>query len=537
MRLRDVSVGKRLGASYLVLTALIVTCAGTGWWGLRQQAAAQRDLAALERVRDDIQAVKYNAADVTGWQGLVVADVGAFGYAYATGPEGFNRQGELKSKDAIYAGLAATNTADMTAAERDEFAKLKPAWDEFFTWDATVMRWLSADTKAARAKAMTSINGGEASASYSKVLDITANLDASVNDRVEALRTEVDDAQNTALTVLVAALALAVVLAVLMGAWVTRSVVGPLVTVMAALRRLAGRDLTARVSVDRRDELGRLGDALNQTAESLRATISAIAGHAGTVSSASQELSQVSAQIAGASVDMDAQAAAVASSAGNVSGNVHTLQAGSSEMTQAIDEIARNAGEAARVAGEAVSVVDQTNHTVGKLSESSAEIGKAVAMITAIAEQTNLLALNATIEAARAGELGKGFAVVAGEVKELSQETARATDEIARLVKAIQTDSSHAAGAIDQIGAVVARISDFQTLIAAAVEEQTATTSEMGRNVSEVADSSADIATNIAGVATAVGATTAIAGRARENAESLARTSTELRELVAEFTL
>ncbi|MEU8238365.1 methyl-accepting chemotaxis protein [Actinoplanes missouriensis] len=537
MRLGDVSVGKRLGASYLVLTVLLFVCAGTGWWGLRQQAAAEQDLAALERVRDDIQTVQYNAADVTGWQGLVVADVGAFGYAYATGSKGFNRQGELKSKDTIYADLDAAHTADMTAAERTEFAKLKPAWDDFFTWDATVMKWLSTDDKAGLAKAMTSINGGEASASYSNVLEIAANLETSVNARVETLRAEIDDVHDTAVTVLAVALALAVVLAVLMGAWVTRSVVGPLATVMTALRRLADRDLTARADVNRRDELGRLGDALNETAESLRQTVSTIAGHAGTVSSASQELSQVSAQIARASEDMDAQAAAVASSAGNVSGNVHTLQAGSSEMTQAIDEIARNAGEAARVAGEAVSVVDQTNRTVSKLSDSSAEIGNAVAMITAIAEQTNLLALNATIEAARAGELGKGFAVVAGEVKELSQETARATDEIARLVKAIQTDSSHAAGAINEIGEVVARISDFQTLIAAAVEEQTATTSEMGRNVTEVADSSADIATNIAGVATAVGATTAIAGRARENADSLARTSTELRELVAKFTL
>ena len=531
------SVGVRLGVSYLILTALIVAAAGTGWWGLRQQATAQQELAVLEGVRDDIQAAKYNAADVTGWQGLVVADAGAFGYAYATGPKGYNRQGELKAKDAVYAGLQAANTSGMTADEQATFAQLTPAWDDFFTWDTTVMQWLSADTRAARAKAMTSINGGEASAAYGKILDITAALDESVSARAAVLRTEVDTAHDTALTMLGGALALAVVLAVLMGTWVTRSVVGPLATVMAALGRLADRDLTANVEVTRRDELGRLGEALNRTAASLRETVAAIVGHAGTVSSASQELSAVSGQIAGASADMDAQAAAVATSAGNVSGNVQTLQAGSSEMTQAIDEIARNAGEAARVAGEAVTAVEQTHRTVGKLGESSAEIGNVVALITAIAEQTNLLALNATIEAARAGELGKGFAVVAGEVKELSQETAKATDEIARLVQAIQTDTTNAVGAIDEIGEVVARISDFQTLIAAAVEEQTATTSEMGRNVAEVADSSADIASNIAGVAQAVGATTTVANRAQGNAESLARTSAELRELVAGFRL
>jgi methyl-accepting chemotaxis protein len=537
VRIGDVSVGKRLAVSYCALTALIVTSAGAGWWGLRQQAAAERELAVLEQVRDDIQDAKYNAADVTGWQGLWISDVAAYGYAYATGPDGYNRQGELKSKKALYEGLKATDTTGMTDEERARFGDLAPAWDDFFAWDEKLDDWLSADNRAALARTMDSVNGGEASEAYGKVLDITAALDESVNARVEALRAEVDQVRTTALTMLGVTLALAVLVAVVMGTWVTRSVVGPLAGVVAALRRLADRDLTVSVEVKGRDELGRLGEAVNETAASLRATVSAIAGHAGAVASASHELSAVSEQIADASTEMDSQAATVASSAGHVSGNVQTLQAGSAEMTQAIDEIARNAGEAARVAGEAVTVVKQTNNTVGKLGDSSTEIGNVVAMITKIAEQTNLLALNATIEAARAGELGKGFAVVAGEVKELSQETARATDEISRLVKAIQSDSHNAVGAISQIGDVVARISDFQTLIAAAVEEQTATTSEMSRNVTEVADSSADIATNIAGVAGAVGATTTIATKARENAGSLSRTSNELRELVAGFTL
>src|SRR3954467_3233965 len=101
MRISDVNVGKRLGASYLVLTALIGASAGVGWWGMRQQVAAEQKLAVLEHIRDDIEAIKYNAADVSGWQGLVVADVGAFGYSYATGPDGYNRQGELKSKETI----------------------------------------------------------------------------------------------------------------------------------------------------------------------------------------------------------------------------------------------------------------------------------------------------------------------------------------------------------------------------------------------------------------------------------------------------
>ncbi|MDI6099517.1 methyl-accepting chemotaxis protein [Actinoplanes sp. NEAU-A12] len=537
MRLRDVSVGTRLGASYLVLTSLIITSAGVGWWGLREQSDTQQQLAGLEQLRDDIQTAKYNAADVTGWQGLFIADVGAFGYTYATGPDGYNRQGELKSKDAIYDGITATHVSEMTAAEQAEFAKLKPAWDDFFQWDATITQWLAEDTTASRAKAMKSVNGGEASESYGKVLEITGALDESVSARAEALRAEVQEVRDTGVRALGGALLLAVVLAVLMGTFVTRSVVRPLAVAVGALNRLAARDLTVRVELDRNDELGRLGTALNSTAASLRDTVSAIAGHAGTVSVASKELSEVSSRVAASSVEIDAQAAAVADAAGNVSGNVGTLEAGSSEMNLAIDEIARNAGEAARVAGEAVGAVTQTNEMMGKLGASSAEIGSVVALITSIAEQTNLLALNATIEAARAGELGKGFAVVAGEVKELAQQTAKATEEITSLVQALQADSSNAVRSIGQIGEVVTRISDYQTLIAAAVEEQTATTSEMGRNVAEVSGSSADIATNIAKVAAAVGSTTTVVNQAQDSAANLARTSTDLHDLVVSFKL
>ncbi len=150
----------------------------------------------------------------------------------------------------------------------------------------------------------------------------------------------------------------------------------------------------------------------------------------------------------------------------------------------------------------------ETNATVSSLGESSAEIGNVVKVITSIAEQTNLLALNATIEAARAGEAGKGFAVVANEVKELAQETARATEDIARRVEAIQSDTTGAVDAINRISAIIERINDFQTTISSAVEEQTATTAEMSRNVTEASTGAVQIAKNIAGVAQAARDTT-----------------------------
>src|SRR5690606_39234231 len=178
-----------------------------------------------------------------------------------------------------------------------------------------------------------------------------------------------------------------------------------------------------------------------------------------------------------------AQSTVAAAAADEVSRNVLTVSSGAEQMGAAINEISQSANDAATVAARGVDKAAETTQRVERLGDSSLEIGAVIKVITAIAEQTNLLALNATIEAARAGEAGKGFAVVASEVKELAQETARATEDIARKVEAIQTDTTGAVSAIDEISQIVASINDFQLTIASAVEEQTATTNEMSRSV------------------------------------------------------
>src|SRR6185503_20057343 len=168
-----------------------------------------------------------------------------------------------------------------------------------------------------------------------------------------------------------------------------------------------------------------------------------------------------------------------------VSRSTQSVATSTEQMAASIKEIAKNASESAHVAGQAVRMAETTNATVEKLGASAIEIGKVIKVITSIAQQTNLLALNATIEAARAGEAGKGFAVVANEVKELAKETAVATEDIGRSIESIQTDTEDAVTAIGQITLIIAQISDISTAIASAVEQQAATTNEMGRNVTE----------------------------------------------------
>ena len=323
--------------------------------------------------------------------------------------------------------------------------------------------------------------------------------------------------------------------ALALGLWVARQIVRSLTRVKVVCEGLADGDLTRTTGLTSRDEPGQMGRALDTAVVKLRQTVSTIDGSASSLASASEEMSGTAQQIAASAEETSAQAQTVSAAAEQISRSVDTVSAGSEEMGASIREISQNATEAAQVAGEAVAITAATSTTMNKLGESSVEIGNVIKVITAIAEQTNLLALNATIEAARAGEMGKGFAVVATEVKDLAQETARATEDISRRVEAIQADTTGAVTAIEEITRVIARISDFQTTIASAVEEQTATTAEMNRSVTEAATGTSDIAQNITGVAEAARLTSEGVTQTQEATTELARMSTELSSLVSQF--
>jgi methyl-accepting chemotaxis protein len=311
--------------------------------------------------------------------------------------------------------------------------------------------------------------------------------------------------------------------------------VTPVTEAAAVLDKVAHQDLRVRVQGDYAGDHAAMKTSINTMVEDLRGSIQTIGGNAQALSASSEQLGGISQQLAANADETAAQTGVVSAASEEVSKNLTVVATSSEEMLASIREIAKSANEAARMAKNAVAVADATNQTVQKLGESSVEIGNVIKVITSIAEQTNLLALNATIEAARAGDAGKGFAVVANEVKELAKATAKATEEISHKIEAVQGETKGAVAAIGQISQVITQIDDVSNTIASAVEEQTATTNEIGRNIAEAARGAGEIARNVSSVADAAQSTAQGAAETRKAAKSLTEMATRLQQVVGRF--
>ena len=313
------------------------------------------------------------------------------------------------------------------------------------------------------------------------------------------------------------------------------AVIAPVQEVALVLDRMASGDYTSEITKEYAGDFNRLKNAVNAQALQARTAIQQISSNVTALHDASEELNQLSQRMSVSADETATQANVVSSTSEQVARSVQTVATGADEMGASVNEIARNAAEATRVATAAVKSAESTNQTIAKLGQSSAEIGQVIKVITSIAQQTNLLVLNAAIEAARAGEAGKGFAVVANEVKELAKQTAKATEEISHRIEAIQADTRGAVEAIGDIGRVIAQINEIQYTIASAVEEQSATTNEISRNLAEAALGSSGITKTISGVAAAAGNTTAGAVETQKSAQSLEQMAAELQDLVSQF--
>ena len=350
----------------------------------------------------------------------------------------------------------------------------------------------------------------------------------------------IDAVRGGRTTMLVTFVVAAVLLALVGGvaaALLARRIARRLAGLTGGLARLAGRDLTVAVPVEGGDEIAVASDALNSAAAELRAVMVEVTAASHEVAATARQVAATGGQLAGSAEQASARAGTVNVTAEGVSHVVQTVAAGAEQMGASIAEISTNAQDAAQAGRDGVELTSAAAEVIGELRTSTTKIADVVRLIASIAEQTNLLALNATIEAARAGETGKGFAVVAGEVKELAQETARATEDVTSRVAAIEGDTSRAETAIDAIKARIAQVNDYQTAIAAAVEEQAATTAEMARNIAEVASGSQDIAAGIGVVSGAVEGTRASGQVSHRAAGELDATARRLTGLVDRFTV
>ena len=423
-------------------------------------------------------------------------------------------------------------TLSLPSAVRTDLAGLEQQYGAYMqavTAQMPVLRKIDPGTPPAAAALR-----AEADRAAAMERPITATRER-IAHRIRTAQASSDSAVSRLRVMVVVALVIGLVVLLAASFLIARSITGPLRRMVAGLGRVAERDLTGTIEVDSGDEIGEMAAALRVALTSMRDAIGTVAETSSALTGASDELTAVATELTSGAEETSAQAGTVSVAAEQMSANVTSMSAATEELTASISEIARSASSAAGVATDAVEKARSTSAAVARLDVASSEIGDILKVINAIAQQTNLLALNATIEAARAGESGKGFAVVASEVKDLAQETARATADITAKISNIQAMTSSAGVAIDRINEVIGRISENQLVVAAAVEEQTATTAEMSRGVTLLSQAAETISSQIGQIESSTRATAQCATDTRGSAGEVSASAAVVQQLVSQF--
>ncbi|HVI87906.1 MAG TPA: methyl-accepting chemotaxis protein [Dongiaceae bacterium] len=401
------------------------------------------------------------------------------------------------------------------------------------------------------------------SKAYADAEPILSAIQQSANGRFDAARTEMQQIDSRARTAMMATVVVIGVIMLLLAWAIGRGISRPVVALAEAMKRLSSGDKSVSVPIIGRDEVAEMASAFGvfkenmikaealaaqemeaqrQRAERAR-LIEKLTGEFDhdvsdvleTVASATTEMQATASSMTSTAEETSRQSSVVASASEEASMNVQTVATATEELSASVAEISRQVTQSAQIAGRAVEDANRTNVQVRGLAEAAQKIGEVVSLINDIASQTNLLALNATIEAARAGEMGKGFAVVASEVKNLANQTAKATEEIASQIGGIQQATGEAVKAIQSIGTTISEINEIATTIASAVEEQGAATQEIARNVQQAAAGTQEVTTNIAGVSQAASMTGAAAEQVLGAASELSKQSDTLRRKVETF--
>ncbi len=400
---------------------------------------------------------------------------------------------------------------------------------------------------------------------YAEVQPILQSLDEKGMEAAATATANLKANAESTLNFMIASMLAVTVIVVSLALLIGRGVSRPVVAMTGTMSQLAQGDLDTTVPArDRHNEIGEMAEALQvfkenaqkmrqmereqkeaevRAAEEKRQTLDKMANDFNasvgsvvqSVSSMAGQLQSSSQTMAGTADKTKMQSENVAAASEQASANVQTVAAAAEQLSSSITEIGRQVAQSSKVNAEAVEQANRTYETVQHLDHAANKIGEVVELITDIAEQTNLLALNATIEAARAGDAGKGFAVVASEVKNLANQTAKATEEIGSQISDIQAATVESVEAIQQISRTVSEIDQISSTIASAVEEQGAATSEIARNVEQASTGTNQVSSNIQDVTRAAGETGAGAEQIRSASIELTRQSDMLKQAVNTF--
>ena len=317
---------------------------------------------------------------------------------------------------------------------------------------------------------------------------------------------QVEDAISAATTLMLGISAGALLLSLLLAFTLARGITKPLAQMVDRVKDIAEGegDLTKRIELESRDELGILAGWMNKFIDNLNTDIGQVSNETKGATQSIEELSRNAQSVAAASEEVSQQAQAISAAAQQMNQGSQVISSSIEEMSISVAEVAKKAGDASRISSEANVLAEQTAGVAETLNESAQGITRVVELISGIAAQINLLALNAAIEAASAGEAGRGFAVVASEVKELAEQASNATDEIKLKVGEMQTSTGQAVSSIDQIKTVISQVDEIGAAIASSVEEQSITSKEIAGNVSQSSTATQEVTKNINGTVIAI---------------------------------